>query len=135
MSMTVPATAFEPGIPGFSFEDLHSPERLAELDRHFRRELREKAPELAQLLEQGRRDPAAMEPGAVSDFLTRVAPHVSAFLARLFTVETAWTSQIARAEGDAVLGRFKRDFLTRRAAEPSHTFRQHLRRIGGAIEE
>jgi regulator of RNase E activity RraA len=27
------------------------------------------------------------------------------------------------------------DFLTRRAAEPSHTFRQHLRRIGGAIEE
>jgi len=27
------------------------------------------------------------------------------------------------------------DFLTRRAAEPSHTFRQHLRQIGGAIEE
>jgi regulator of RNase E activity RraA len=27
------------------------------------------------------------------------------------------------------------DFLARRAAEPSCTFRQHLRRIGGAIEE
>jgi regulator of RNase E activity RraA len=27
------------------------------------------------------------------------------------------------------------DYLTRRAADPSHTFRQHLRRIGGAIEE
>ena len=27
------------------------------------------------------------------------------------------------------------DFLARRAAEPSYTFRQHLRRIGGAIEE
>jgi 4-hydroxy-4-methyl-2-oxoglutarate aldolase len=26
-------------------------------------------------------------------------------------------------------------YLTRRAAEPSYTFRQHLRRIGGAIEE
>jgi 4-hydroxy-4-methyl-2-oxoglutarate aldolase len=27
------------------------------------------------------------------------------------------------------------DFLARRAADPSYTFRQHLRRIGGAIEE
>jgi len=27
------------------------------------------------------------------------------------------------------------DFLARRAAEPSYTFRQHLRRTGGAIEE
>jgi 4-hydroxy-4-methyl-2-oxoglutarate aldolase len=27
------------------------------------------------------------------------------------------------------------DFLARRAAEPSYTFRQYLRRIGGAIEE
>jgi regulator of RNase E activity RraA len=27
------------------------------------------------------------------------------------------------------------DFLARRAAQPSYTFRQHLRRIGGAIEE
>ena len=27
------------------------------------------------------------------------------------------------------------DYLARRAAEPSYTFRRHLRRIGGAIEE
>ena len=27
------------------------------------------------------------------------------------------------------------DYLARRAAQPSYTFRQHLRRIGGAIEE
>jgi 4-hydroxy-4-methyl-2-oxoglutarate aldolase len=27
------------------------------------------------------------------------------------------------------------DFLARRAADPSYTFRQHLRRMGGAIEE
>ena len=74
MSMTAPATAFAPGIPGFSFEDLHSPERLADLDQHFRRELREKAPELADLLEESRRDPAAMSPAAVSDFLTRLDP-------------------------------------------------------------
>ena len=27
------------------------------------------------------------------------------------------------------------DYLARRAADPSFTFRQHLRRTGGAIEE
>ena len=27
------------------------------------------------------------------------------------------------------------DYMARRAADPSYTFRQHLRRIGGAIEE
>jgi 4-hydroxy-4-methyl-2-oxoglutarate aldolase len=27
------------------------------------------------------------------------------------------------------------DYLTRRAADPSYTFRKHLRRVGGAIEE
>jgi 4-hydroxy-4-methyl-2-oxoglutarate aldolase len=27
------------------------------------------------------------------------------------------------------------DYLARRAADPSYTFRQHLRRAGGAIEE
>jgi len=27
------------------------------------------------------------------------------------------------------------DYMDRRAADPSYTFRRHLRRIGGAIEE
>jgi 4-hydroxy-4-methyl-2-oxoglutarate aldolase len=27
------------------------------------------------------------------------------------------------------------DYLRKRADEPSHTFREHLRKIGGAIEE
>jgi hypothetical protein len=27
------------------------------------------------------------------------------------------------------------DYLARRAADPSYTFRQHLREVGGAIEE
>jgi hypothetical protein len=27
------------------------------------------------------------------------------------------------------------DYLVRRTADPNHTFRQHLRSIGGAIEE
>lgn len=47
-----------------------------------------------------------------------------------------------KAQADAVKGgrnlreqlRFE-EFLGRRAAEPGYTFRQHLRRVGGAIEE
>ena len=47
-----------------------------------------------------------------------------------------------RAQAEAVKGgrnlreqlRFA-EFLNRRAAEPGYSFRQHLRRIGGAIEE
>ncbi len=27
------------------------------------------------------------------------------------------------------------DYLVRRGADPTYTFRQHLRRVGGAIEE
>ena len=53
--------------------------------------------------------------------------------------------QIAQAERDQALkiqaGQTLRqqttfgEYLARRAAEPSYTFRRHLRQIGGAIEE
>ena len=118
MSMTLPETARLPlGIPEFSFEDLHSPERLRALDAHFRRELRAEDPELCRILEEARRDPDAVAPSAFSDLLVRLAPRLSAFLARLFPIERAWKAQMARADGEAVLGRFKRDFLLRRAAK------------------
>src|SRR6185369_10800625 len=79
------------------------------------RELRAGFPDLADALETGRRDPDAVAPAALSEILTRTAPHVSAFLARLFPVEAARRELATRAEADAVLGRFKRDFLLRRA--------------------
>jgi 4-hydroxy-4-methyl-2-oxoglutarate aldolase len=45
--------------------------------------------------------------------------------------------QAARIRGGHTLRRQTAfdDYLARRAAEPSYTFRHHLRRIGGAIEE
>jgi len=118
MEMTARAAArFVPGIHGFSFEDLYSPERLRELDERFRQELRRDAPELADVLEEGRRRSGTIAPGALSDLLTRLAPFVSSFLSRLFPIEEAWKAQMARASSEAVLARFKRDFLVRRAVK------------------
>ena len=57
----------------------------------------------------------------------------------------ATARQIAQAERDQALkiqaGQTLRqqttfgEYLARRAADPSYTFRRHLRQIGGAIEE
>ena len=118
MSMTVPETArLALGIPGFTFEDLHSPERLRALDALFLRELAGDDPELARALEESRRDPEAVAPAAYSELLVRLAPRVSDFFARIFPIGDARSRQMARARDEAVLGRFKRDFLIRRAVK------------------
>jgi len=119
-STTAPPTAaerdFPLGIPGFTYQDLHSEQRLAELDRVFCDELREEDPALAEKLTAWRTVPDVFDPVTKSKFLVEAARPLARFVARLFGIEREWREQAASAGPEAVLFRFRRDFLLRRAA-------------------
>lgn len=103
-------------MPGFTYQDLHREQRLAELDRIFLDGLSEDDPALAEKLATWRSRPDSFDAIARSRLLVEAARPVARFLARLFGVETEWRAQAAVAAPDAVLFRFRRDFLLRRAA-------------------
>ena len=105
------------GLPGYSFADLYDPLRLQGLDAEFVREIERSDPALFAILESGRADPDSLPPRALSDFLVRLAPRLSEFLARVFPIAEELASLRRRALADGVLSRFKRDFLIRRAAK------------------
>jgi NADPH-dependent glutamate synthase beta subunit-like oxidoreductase/NAD(P)H-flavin reductase len=76
------------GIAGFRYEDLHRPEGLARLYEAFARALASASPDLHRDYQSYRTTLGeGMGPSAVSDLLVRLAPHVGAFVARLFGVE------------------------------------------------
>jgi NADPH-dependent glutamate synthase beta subunit-like oxidoreductase/NAD(P)H-flavin reductase len=88
------------GIPGYTFLDLHRPERLADLYSEFLRELAEADAELAArwLAHIELRD--RQKGPAEGELLIRVSRHVSAFVARLFRLE-----DYARRRRQALLDR------------------------------
>jgi NADPH-dependent glutamate synthase beta subunit-like oxidoreductase/NAD(P)H-flavin reductase len=103
------------GIPGFSFDDLHDPDRLASLYERFCEGLQAADAGLWQRWDSYRRHPDGQAPLELSALLVSMAPHLSAFLTRLFDVgpETTTISEATRAQDD--LFRFKIDFVRRRA--------------------
>ena len=107
---------FPLGEPGFTYQDLHRDERLADLDRAFLQRLEREEPELAERLRRYRADPKSLDPLALSKLLVDAARPLGRFVARLFGIEEEWRRQAAPALRDAVLFRFRRDFLVRRAA-------------------
>ena len=103
------------GIPGYSFADLHHPERLASLYDRFCEEVQAADPAFWLEWDAYRRAPDAPRPPlALSNLLTGMAPHVSRFLKRLFDVDAPAEaiSETTRAQDD--LFRFKVDFVRRR---------------------
>ena len=108
---------FPLGVPGFTYQDLHRDTRLADLDRTFLEELGRDTPALAARLKAYRADPASLDPLSRSRLLVEAARPLSAFVVRLFGIEAEWRAQAASSGPEAVLFRFRRDFLLRRAVK------------------
>ncbi|MHB8416560.1 MAG: FAD-dependent oxidoreductase [Myxococcales bacterium] len=108
------------GIEGFTYADLHRPERLAALSEAFDASLRAADPALWQRFERyrdaenGRGLPHGLDRPAESRLLVEVAGHLSAFVARLFRVEAE--AERLRTGAEAQRPRFdlKRDFMAKR---------------------
>src|SRR5262245_21287281 len=104
------------GIPGYSFADLHSPERLASLYERFCEEVQAADPSFWRDWDAYRQAPDAQRPPIVlSNLLVAMALHVSRFLRRLFDVEAAAGALTAATRDQDDLFRFKVDFVRRRA--------------------
>jgi NADPH-dependent glutamate synthase beta subunit-like oxidoreductase/NAD(P)H-flavin reductase len=103
------------GVAGFTFADLHRPDRLEELYRRFCDEARETDPDLWAQWEQYREVPESLGPIARSNLIVAMAPQVSRFVARLFSVgaEAEALQEATHVYDD--LFRFKIDFVRRRA--------------------
>jgi len=113
------------GVPGFKYADLNRVRRVEALDRAFLTCLRETDPALADEFERYRNsNGAALERQQESALLIRVAPHVGAFIARLFGIDAEYHSLCERMRGDQAVFEWKRQFVERRvlksadAAEP-----------------
>ena len=104
------------GIEGFTWADLHQPTRLAELHGLFMSELHAKSPELhARLTAYHACRGEDMASDAISNVIVDAAPHVSAFVARLFRVEAERQQLIDTATAAQPIFRMKDQLVKRRA--------------------
>jgi NADPH-dependent glutamate synthase beta subunit-like oxidoreductase/NAD(P)H-flavin reductase len=103
------------GIPGFTFADLHQPARLRALYELFCDEARRLDPELWEQWEVHRANPGALGHVARSELIVAMAPHVSRFLLRLFSIGPEAEALTAETRAYDDVFRFKIDFVRRRA--------------------
>ena len=104
------------GIPGFAFADLFSPARLRDLYDVWLDELARDAPSLhARYL--AHRDVVELSGIELSQLLVEIAPRVSAFVARLFSVQEEHGALAQGTVADLVVARFKDAFVKRRASK------------------
>jgi len=103
------------GIAGFTFADLHQPARLHSLYQLYCDDVRRTEPDLWARWEAHRLAPTALGPVARSNLIVAMAPHVSRFLTRLFSVGPQVDAMVAQTRVYDDLFRFKIDFVRRRA--------------------
>jgi len=87
-----------PGIPGFSYADLHDPVRLRDLARRFEEDLEQEDAALCRRYRDYLRPDGESMPAVQSSaLLGEVAPHLSRFVERLFRLQEAAGEKRARA--------------------------------------
>lgn len=102
-----------PGIPGFTYADLYEPVALARLCDAFDDYLGAQAPDVATAFAQYRACQGEdMAPEDVSEVLTRTAPWLGRFIARLFRIEDDWAQQgDALRDEDSIVFGFRNEFV------------------------
>jgi NADPH-dependent glutamate synthase beta subunit-like oxidoreductase/NAD(P)H-flavin reductase len=124
--MTVPSAHDALGIAGFTFADLHQPARLHALYELFCEDVRRTDAELWSQWDAHRLNPAALAAVPRSNLIVAMAPFVSRFLSRLFSIGPDAESMADQTRAYDVLFRFKIDFVRRRALP--------LLKAGSAVE-
>jgi hypothetical protein len=128
VAMSDSSSTSQLGIPGYTFADLHEPDRLASLYDRFCEEAHAADPALWLQWDAYRNAPdASMPPVALSNLLVGMAAHVSRFVSRLFDVDTDARAIAVQTREQDDLFRFKVDFvrpsraaaLERRIARPA----------------
>jgi len=111
-----PSSGTPLGVPGYTFADLHQPERLSSLYDRFCEEVQRVDPALWRVWDAYRCAPDQPPPPVeLSNLLIAMAAHVSRFLVRLFDVSPAASGLAASTHAEDDLFRFKVDFVRRRA--------------------
>jgi NADPH-dependent glutamate synthase beta subunit-like oxidoreductase/NAD(P)H-flavin reductase len=100
---------------GLAFEDLYRREGLARIDAAFLDALRAVDGALHDRLVAARARPDAVPGKEEAELLIAVAPHLDAFIAKLFGIEDEWQELVESHHRLAPLFRVKRKFVQRRA--------------------
>lgn len=107
--------ALKLGIPGFVYEDLYDPLKLAALSAEFDRFFESRDGEAYARFDQYRAHAGeGMSPQEISNVLLATAPHVSAFVAKLFCVEEATAALREKILADDPVWKFKKEFTKKR---------------------
>ncbi|MHB2020823.1 MAG: FAD-dependent oxidoreductase, partial [Candidatus Xenobia bacterium] len=105
---------FKLGIGDFHYSDLYRPERLAALADAFYTWLNQRDPALGERFTAYRKG-EALARTVESDLLVAVAPHQSAFIARLFDIESAREQSLSAHDVLAPIYRYKKELVMKRA--------------------
>ena len=109
------ATAIPVPESGLSFDDLYRREGLLKLDRRFLEALSRSDAPLHEQLVRARAEPSTLTVKQESEVLLALAPHLDAFIARLFGIERELEALSSRHHELAPLYSVKRQFVQRKA--------------------